>query len=112
LRWGLGRHTSGLDRLQLFCTWSDFADWIRSFSADCDGGFSAAQMARGGIAKAAKVRFEVIEPVKRPVMADADNCSVKNVVSVEIESAGDVAHRLLFDPDHGLEERLIREQFA
>ena len=62
--------------------------------------------------KAAKVRFEVIEPVKRPVMADADNCSVKNVVSVEIESAGDVAHRLLFDPDHGLEERLIREQFA
>jgi NAD+ kinase len=33
-------------------------------------------------------------------------------MSVEIESAGDVAHRLLFDPDHGLEERLIREQFA
>ena len=62
--------------------------------------------------KAAKVRFEVIEPVKRPVMADADNCSVKNVRSVEIESAGDVANRLLFDPDHGLEERLIREQFA
>ena len=62
--------------------------------------------------KAAKVRFEVIEPVKRPVMADADNCSVKDVRSVEIESAGDVAHRLLFDPDHGLEERLIREQFA
>ena len=62
--------------------------------------------------KAAKVRFEVIEPVKRPVMADADNCSVKNVRSVEIESAGDVAHRLLFDPYHGLEERLIREQFA
>ena len=62
--------------------------------------------------KAAKVRFEVIEPVKRPVMADADNCSVKNVMSVEIESAGDVAHRLLFDADHGLEERLIREQFA
>jgi NAD+ kinase len=62
--------------------------------------------------KAAKVRFEVIEPFKRPVMADADNCSVKNVRSVEIESAGDVAHRLLFDADHGLEERLIREQFA
>ena len=62
--------------------------------------------------KEAKVRFEVIEPVKRPVMADADNCSVNNVMAVEIESAGDVAHRLLFDPDHGLEERLIREQFA
>ena len=62
--------------------------------------------------KAAKVRFEVIEPSKRPVMADADSRSVQDVVSVEIESAGDITHRLLFDPDHGLEERLIQEQFA
>jgi NAD+ kinase len=62
--------------------------------------------------RAAKVRFEVIEPVKRPVMADADSRSVQDVVSVEIESAGDITHRLLFDPDHGLEERLIQEQFA
>ena len=62
--------------------------------------------------KAAKVRFEVIEPVKRPVMADADSRSVQDVVSVEIESAGDITHRLLFDPNHGLEERLIQEQFA
>ena len=62
--------------------------------------------------KAAKVRFEVIEPIKRPVMADADNRSVQDVVSVEIESANDIMHRLLFDPDHGLEERLIQEQFA
>lgn len=62
--------------------------------------------------KAAKVRFEVIEPIKRPVMADADSRSVQDVVSVELESAGDIVHRLLFDPDHGLEERLIQEQFA
>jgi len=62
--------------------------------------------------KAAKVRFEVIEPLKRPVMADADSRSVQDVVSVEIESVGDVAHRLLFDPGHGLEERLIQEQFS
>jgi NAD+ kinase len=62
--------------------------------------------------KNAKVRFEVVEPQKRPVMADADNRSVQDVVTVEIESAGDVEHRLLFDPGHGLEERLIQEQFA
>ena len=62
--------------------------------------------------KAAKVRFEVIEPIKRPVMADADNRSVQDVVSVEIESVNDIMHRLLFDPDHGLEERLIQEQFV
>jgi NAD+ kinase len=62
--------------------------------------------------KRAVVRFDVIEPGKRPVMADADGASVRNVVSVEIRSEPAVRHRILFDPGHGLEERLIREQFA
>ncbi|WP_071674081.1 NAD kinase [Nioella nitratireducens] len=60
----------------------------------------------------AVVRFEVLDPRKRPVMADADSRSVENVTSVEIRSEPDVRHRILFDPGHGLEERLIREQFA
>ncbi|MES2668054.1 MAG: NAD kinase [Pseudomonadota bacterium] len=59
------------------------------------------------------VRFEVQDPGKRPVMADADSrSSVRDVVSVEIRSQPDVRHRLLFDPGHGLEERLIGEQFV
>ncbi|MFZ8880458.1 MAG: NAD kinase, partial [Paracoccaceae bacterium] len=29
-----------------------------------------------------------------------------------IKSETDVVHRLLFDPGHGLDERLIREQFV
>ncbi|SPF75505.1 NAD kinase [Aliiroseovarius pelagivivens] len=62
--------------------------------------------------KNAVVRFDVLQPDKRPVMADADSRSVPNVVSVEIRSCGDIAHRILFDPGHGLEERLIREQFV
>jgi NAD+ kinase len=37
---------------------------------------------------------------------------VEDVVSVEIHSEPSVRHRLLFDPGHGLEERLIREQFV
>ncbi|WP_298261028.1 NAD kinase [uncultured Litoreibacter sp.] len=61
---------------------------------------------------AAKVRFDVLQPKKRPVMADADGRSAGNVVSVEITSEPNVIHRILFDPGHGLEERLIREQFA
>jgi NAD+ kinase len=61
----------------------------------------------------AVVRFEVIEGEKRPVMADADSrSSVKDVVSVEVRSEPSVRHRLLFDPGHGLEERLIGEQFV
>lgn len=60
---------------------------------------------------ASHVRFDVLEPEKRPVMADADSRSVTNVISVEIVSEPKVVHRLMFDPGHGLEERLIREQF-
>jgi NAD+ kinase len=57
------------------------------------------------------VRFDVNEPEKRPVMADADGNSVQNVVSVEVRSEPSITHRILFDPGHGLEERLISEQF-
>jgi NAD+ kinase len=61
--------------------------------------------------KSAVVRFDVLEAEKRPVMADADSRSVRNVLSVEIRSEPGVRHRILFDPGHGLDERLIREQF-
>ncbi len=68
---------------------------------------------RGAILpKAAVVRFDILEAAKRPVMADADGRSVPDVISVEIRSEPDVRHRILFDPGHGLEERLYREQFT
>jgi NAD+ kinase len=60
----------------------------------------------------AVVRFDVLEHGKRPVMADADSRSVQPVLWVEIRSEPQVQHRILFDPGHGLEERLMREQFA
>lgn len=62
--------------------------------------------------KTAMVRFDVLEPEKRPVMADADGNSYRDVVSVEITSDPSIAHHILFDPGHGLEERLISEQFT
>ncbi len=64
------------------------------------------------VPKDAVVRFDVLNPAKRPVMADADSRSVRNVHWVEVQSEPSISHRLLFDPGHGLEERLIREQFA
>ena len=60
----------------------------------------------------AKVRFDVLSPKKRPVMADADGRSVRDVVWVEIASEPSITHRILFDPGHGLEERLTQEQFS
>ena len=62
--------------------------------------------------KTAKVRFDVLDPEKRPVMADADSRLSTQVLSVEISSDKHARHRILFDPGHGLEERLIREQFV
>lgn len=62
--------------------------------------------------KAAVVRIEVLDPERRPVRADADTRAVERVTSVEIRSEPGVRHRILFDPGHGLEERLIVEQFA
>ncbi|MDO6728687.1 NAD kinase [Marinovum sp. 2_MG-2023] len=62
--------------------------------------------------KTAEVRFEVLDPGKRPVMAEADARAVQDVEIVDIRSEPSIAHRILFDPGHGLEERLIREQFV
>ncbi|MEM0948876.1 MAG: NAD kinase [Pseudomonadota bacterium] len=68
---------------------------------------------RGAILpKTATVAFEVLNPGKRPVMAEGDGRSVRDVVWVEVQSEPRVCHRILFDPGHGLEERLIREQFV
>lgn len=61
--------------------------------------------------KNARVRFDVLESDKRPVMAEADGRSFRDVTAVEIQSDPDIVHRILFDPGHGLEERLISEQF-
>ncbi|TRD22206.1 NAD kinase [Palleronia caenipelagi] len=60
----------------------------------------------------AVVRFDVREASKRPVMADADGFSVRDVISVEVQSAPEITHSILFDPGHGLQERLLREQFV
>ena len=62
--------------------------------------------------KGVVVRFDVLEHDKRPVRADADSRPVTDVLRVEIRSQPAIRHHILFDPGHGLEERLIVEQFA
>lgn len=59
----------------------------------------------------AKVTFEVLDPHKRPVSAVADATEVRNVVEVHIEEDPTTDLTLLFDPEHGLEERILQEQF-
>ena len=68
---------------------------------------------RGAILPAtAKVEIEVLDGDKRPVLAVADYFEVRQVARVEVSVHGGVSMVLLFDPGHGLSERLLREQFA
>ncbi len=60
----------------------------------------------------AKINFEVLENYKRPVSAVADYTEVRNVVEVDVEERRDISLQILFDPGHGLEERIINEQFT
>ncbi len=60
----------------------------------------------------AEVVFEVLEQEKRPVSATADYTEVRDVRRVEVREDRGVALTMLFDPDHGLSERIIAEQFT
>ncbi len=60
----------------------------------------------------AQVLFEVLEPDKRPVAAVADFTEVRDVIAVTVREDRGVAATILFDPDQGLQERIIVEQFT
>lgn len=57
------------------------------------------------------VVMEALFPEMRPVSAVADDTEIRDVVRVEVHEDRDVALTLLFDPEHNLEERIIKEQF-
>ncbi len=58
-----------------------------------------------------RVTIEVLETDKRPVSASADFTEVRGVSRVEVRQDEGVSLYLLFDPEHNLEERIIKEQF-
>ena len=59
----------------------------------------------------AELRFDVLEADKRPVSAVADYTEVRDVLSVTVRENRDIALTMLFDPEHNLEERVLKEQF-
>jgi NAD+ kinase len=60
----------------------------------------------------AKVEFTVLDPRKRPVAVAADFVEIANVAKVTVTEASDIELTLLFDPEHDLEERILKEQFV
>ncbi len=61
--------------------------------------------------RTAKVLLEILEIEKRPVSATADFTEVRDVVEVAVSETRAVAQTVLFDPEHNLEERILKEQF-
>ncbi|RYY36200.1 MAG: NAD kinase [Sphingomonadales bacterium] len=59
-----------------------------------------------------RISFRVLDPVKRPVSAVADQREVRDVgiVSVSVDRSTQLI--LLFDPEHALDDRITMEQFA
>ncbi|WP_287000328.1 NAD kinase [Thalassospira sp.] len=60
----------------------------------------------------AEVVFDVQDPQKRPVSAVADYTEVRDVSRVIIREDSNMKIKLLFDPEHNLEERILKEQFV
>lgn len=59
----------------------------------------------------AVVEFEIMEGRKRPVSAVADFTEIRDVRRVTVGEDRSLAMSLLFDVDHTLRERIIKEQF-
>ena len=59
-----------------------------------------------------KVKFRILEPAKRPVLAVADQKELRDIAEVTLELARESELTLLFDKGHALDERIAAEQFA
>jgi NAD+ kinase len=57
------------------------------------------------------VTIQNLDPHKRPMVVTADGNHVSNVERVTFTTSPRKKATLLFDPDHGLSERILREQF-
>ena len=63
------------------------------------------------LSRHSKVELTVLDSRKRPVAAAADSVEIANVARITVTEATDIDLTLLFDPEHDLEERILKEQF-
>ena len=67
---------------------------------------------RGALLPAdSKIKFTILDQKSRPVSATADYNEIRDVVEVEVFEDKKHQFTILFDENHSLEERILREQF-
>jgi NAD+ kinase len=60
----------------------------------------------------ATIRFENLDPEKRPVYISADFKEWTDILAVDISEDRSKSTTLLFNPDHALDDRIFSEQFT
>ena len=112
LRRRAGRHAGGLDRLQPLRRRADPAFGLKLLALTPISPFRPRRWRGALIPDDLKISFRVLDPVKRPVSAVADQIEVRDVATVEVWLDRSTVLTLLFDPEHALDERITMEQFA
>ncbi|XYK80445.1 MAG: NAD kinase [Labrenzia sp.] len=59
----------------------------------------------------AAVDIEILDPEKRPVSASADHREIRRVTKVSVRESTEKEGRIMFDDDHGWDERILTEMF-
>ena len=60
----------------------------------------------------ATIKIEALDIHKRPVNVSADATEVRDIKSVVITEDRSIDLNILYDPDHNLDERVLKEQFS
>lgn len=59
----------------------------------------------------AQVDIEILDPEKRPVSASADHTEIRHVAKVGVYEDDSIEGLIMFDSDHGWDERILTEMF-
>ena len=59
----------------------------------------------------ARVDIEILDAVKRPVSASADHTEIRRVTHVAVRESAEAEGVIMFDSDHGWDERILTEMF-
>lgn len=59
-----------------------------------------------------RVSFQICDPHNRPVSASADDQMFMHIEKIEVQQDHSQKHWMLLDPEHNLEQRILREQFS
>ncbi len=64
------------------------------------------------IPNTSEITFKILNPKKRPVKASADFFHINDITEVSVIRDSKNPFKLLFDPQHNLENRIKKEQFS